>query len=247
MLQVVIQAKHAVQVTLVALPVIVHKAQGTFVIRLAVSVHVMVPEIGQDFFHLAALQRQAVRQLVRRQVADRACFDGFLRPCDVQEQQVRTLQQAHFLNARKGVNLSVLHVQQLVFDVRPFLQQFGKIRHIFQVIADRNQHLALGILDDLAGTHARVVNRVRPVVSVAEDQVLLLGVDGFGYVLPVNLYIRLGIQVRHDLHVVVILRAGILGRINPEGDFLRALFVQDRRGRVFPLESVGVRQGVPAG
>ena len=204
----------------------------------------MIPEIGQDFFHLAALQRQAILQLIRRQVADRAGFNRFLRPGDVQEQQVRALQQAHLFNSGQGVDLSVLHVQQLVPDIRPLLQQFGEIRHILQVIADRYQHLALGVFDDFAGTHARVVDRVRTVVLVAEDQVLLLGVNGFGYVFPVDLHIGLGEQVSHNLHIVVILRAGVLGRIHPEGDVLRALFVQDRSGSVLPLESIVVHQGI---
>ena len=243
-LQVVVQTEHAVQVALVALPVVVHEAQRPFVVCLAVSVHIMIPEIGQDFFHLAALQRQAVLQLIRRQVADRAGFNRFLRPGNVQEQQVRALQQAHLFNSGQGVDLSVLHVQQLVPDIRPLLQQFGEIRHILQVIADRYQHLALGIFDDFTGTHARVIDRVRTVVLVAEDQVLLLGVNGFGYVFPVDLHIGLGEQVSHNLHIVVILRAGVLGRIHPEGDVLRALFVQDRSGSVLPLESIVVHQGI---
>ncbi len=176
----------------------------------------MVTEIGQQLFHLTRLQREAVLELIFCQAFDGTGSDGFLGPGDVQEQEVRALQQAHFLNAGQRVDFAVFNVDELGLDVRAFFQQLFEVGHIVQIIADGHQHLALGILDDFACAHAGMVNRIGAVIRIAEDQVFLLRVDRLGHVFPVHLDIGLCIQIRHDLHVIVVQSGCILGGIDRE-------------------------------
>ena len=246
MLQVVVQAEHAVEVALVALPVVVDKAQRTLVVGLAVAVHVVVAEVGQESLHLRGREGQAVHQIGFGDAGDSAGLDGLGRPGLVQEEDVGALQQAHLLHAGQGVDLAVL-TGELALDVGALFQDLGKVRHVLKVIADGEQHVALGVLDDLAGAHAGVVDRVGTVAGVAEDQVLLLAVDGLGHVLPGHEDIGAVKQVLHDLHVVVVKRGRVLGRIDAERDLLGALVVEDGGLGIRPLVAVLADQFVYLG
>ena len=247
MLQVVIQAEHTVQVALVALPVVVNEAQGTLIGGIAVAVHVVVPEIGQDLLHLCGGDVDAVSQIGSGQTGNGTGLNGGLCPDLVQEQQVGILQQTHLLNAGQGVDLAVLHIDQLSLDVRTLLQDLGEVGHILQIVADGNQDLSLGVLDDLAGGHTGMVDGIGAIIGVAEDQVLLLGIDGLGDILPEHIDIGAGEQVLHDLHIIVVQCRSVLGRINAEGKLLGTLLVDDGGGSIGPLEAIVSNQAVDTG
>ena len=204
MLQVVVEAEHPVKIALIALPVVINEAHRALVVLLAVSVHVVVAEIGEKVAHLLRGQRKAVRKVSLGKPLHRAGLDGVRGPVLVQEENVRVLQKSHLLHARKRIDLPILHVDELRLDIRPFLKDFGEVGHVFQIIADRHKNVALRVFDDLAGAHARVVDGIRAVVRVAEDQVLLLAVNGLGNIFPVYGHVGARIKILHDLHVVVI-------------------------------------------
>ena len=89
-----------------------------------------------------------------------------------------------------------------------------------------------------------MVDGVGPVVRVAEDQVLLLAVDGLGNVLPDYVHVGLLKQILHDLHVVVVQGRGVLGGVDVEGDLAGTLVVQDGGAGVGPLEAILRLQGL---
>ena len=89
-----------------------------------------------------------------------------------------------------------------------------------------------------------MVDGVGAVVGVAEDEVLLLRVDGLGDVLPLDEDVGVLIERLHDVHVVVVLRGRILGRVDAEGDLLRALFIENGCGSVLPLVAVIFDEGI---
>ena len=140
--------------------------------------------------------------------------------------------------------LRMLEIDELGLDVRAFFKDLGEVGHVLKIVADGKKHLALRILDDLAGAHARMVDGIGTVVGIAEDQVLLLAIDGFGYVLPADEYVGAVVQILHDLHVVVVESRRVLGRIDVERDLLGPLLIDDWGLGIFPLVAVFGNQGV---
>ena len=245
--EVVIKTEHAVQVALIALPVVIDKAQRAFVACIAVAVHVVVAEVAEHCLHLIAGEVQTVLQVRSRNAGNCARFDRGGSPVLIEEEDVRILQKSHLLDARQRVDLAVLDVDELCLDVGTLFEDLGEVGHVFKIVGNRQQDLALGVLDDLARAHTGVIDRVGTVVRVAEDQVFLLCIHGFGNILPRHEHVGAFIQILHDLHVVVIERGCVLGRIDAEREFLCALFIEDRGVRVGPLEAVFLYELLNAG
>ena len=87
---VVVEAEHAVEVALIALPVVVDEGHRALVV-LPVAVHVVVEEVGEKALHLRRGETDAVLDVLCGETRDCARFDGLERPVLVEEQKVGIL------------------------------------------------------------------------------------------------------------------------------------------------------------